>query len=183
MPAARVRVPAPRVARLRFRAPIALNGINPYVLVRPAQAARLKAGWRKPMPVKIRVNGEPAAEARRINLMPAGDGSFFLYLHEQVRKASGTKVGDVVSVTIEFDDAYRGGPADPMPRWFSAELRRNPAAQQGWKALPPSRQKEIVRYLVRLKSPEAQARNLRKALHVLAGGKARFMARAWSGGK
>ncbi len=31
---------------------------------------------------------------------------------------------------------------------------------------------EIVRYLVRLKSPEAQARDLRKALHVLAGGKA-----------
>jgi hypothetical protein len=40
-----------------------------------------------------------------------------------------------------------------------------------------------VRYLVRLKSPEAQQRNVTKALHVLAGGKARFMARAWSDGK
>ncbi len=86
MPAARVRVPARASLRLRFRAPIALNGINPYVLVRARRSRALKAGWRKPVPVKIRVNGEPAAEARRINLMPAGDGSFFLYLHEQVRK-------------------------------------------------------------------------------------------------
>jgi hypothetical protein len=170
-------------ARLRFRARIEINGINPYVPVRATQAARLKAGWRKPMPVRITVNGEPAAAPWRINMMPAGDGSFFLYLHEQVREASATNVGDVVSVTIEFDEAYRGGPADPVPRWFSAELRRNAAALKGWKALPPSRQKEIVRYLVRLKSPEAKTRNVEKALHVLAGGKARFMARAWSGGK
>lgn len=174
--------PAVPLARLRIRAAIELNGINPSVLVRSAQATRLKAGWRKPMPVKIRINGEPA-DGWRINMMPAGDGGFFLYLHERVRTASGTKVGDVVSVTIEFDAAYRGGPADPMPRWFSTELRRDPAAQKGWKALPPSRQKEIVRYLVRLKSPEAQQRNVSKALHVLGGGKARFMARVWSGGK
>ena len=169
-------------SKLRFRARIDLNRINPYVLVRPGQAARLKPGWRKPMPVKIRVNGEPAA-GWRINMMPVGDGGFFLYLHARVRKASGTKVGDAVSLTIEFDAAYRSGPADPMPRGFSAELKRNAAARKGWQALPPSRQKEILRYLVRLKSLEAQQRNVHKALHVLAGGKARFMARAWSNGK
>jgi len=169
-------------SKLRLRARIELNKINPYVLVRATQAARLKAGWRKPMPVRIQVNGKPRTPWR-INLMPAGNGSFFLYLHGQVRKASGTKVGDVIRVTIEFDEDYRGGPAEPTPRWFSAELRRNATAQKGWKALPPSRQKEIVRCLARLKSSEAQQRNLQKALHVLAGGNARFMARAWSGGK
>jgi hypothetical protein len=172
----------PAASKLRFRAPIALNGVNPYVLVSPARAARLQPGWRKPMPVTIRINGEPA-DGWRINMMPVGDGSFFLYLHEQIRKASGTKVGDTASVTIEFDSAYRGGPADPVPRWFSSELRKNPAAQKGWQALPPSRKKEIVRYLVRLKSAEARERNVRQALHVLAGSKARFMARAWSDGK
>jgi hypothetical protein len=30
----------------------------------------------------------------RTNLMPVGDGHFFLYLHGQVRKASDTSVGD-----------------------------------------------------------------------------------------
>jgi uncharacterized protein YdeI (YjbR/CyaY-like superfamily) len=50
-------------------------------------------------------------------------------------------------------------------------------------ALPPSRQKEILRYFARLKSEDARGRNLEKALHVLSGGKARFMARAWSDGR
>ena len=168
--------------RLRFRARIELNKINPYVLVGAARAARLKAGWRKPMPVRITVNGKPDVPWR-INLMPVGDGSFFLYLHGQVRKASGTKVGDVARFTVEFDAEYPGGPAGPVPRWFTAALRGNAAARKGWDALPPSRKKEIVRYLVQLKSPEARERNLQKALHVLGGGSARFMARSWSNGR
>src|SRR5882672_12223464 len=166
-------------ARLRFRAPIEINKINPYVLVRADQAARLKRNWRKPMPVRVQVNGKPEVPWR-INLMPVGDGDFFLYLHGQVRKASATSAGDVVSLTVEFDHEYKGGPADPMPPWFSDELNRNPDAQQGWNNLSPSRQKEILRYFARLKSPQAQRRNAQKALHVLAGGKARFMARAWN---
>jgi hypothetical protein len=115
--------------------------------------------------------------------MPAGDGSFFLYLDATVRKASGTKVGDTVRVALDFDADYRGGPTDPMPRWFSGALNRNPAAKKGWAALPPSRRKEILRYFARLKSEEARARNLEKALRVFSGGKARFMARAWSDGR
>jgi bacteriocin resistance YdeI/OmpD-like protein/uncharacterized protein DUF1905 len=169
-------------SKIRFRARIELNRINPYVLVRAARAARLEPGWRKPMPVRVTVNGKPDVPWR-INMMPVGDGSFFLYLHGQVRKVSGTKVGDVASVTIELDREYKGGPAGPMPRWFSSELRQNAAARKGWDALPPSRKKELLRHLVRLKSPEARQRNVQKALRVLAGGKARFMARAWSGGR
>ena len=165
--------------RLRFRAPIKLNKINPYVDVSAAQAARLRPHWRKPMPVRIQIDGKPDVPWR-INLMPVGDGSFFLYLHGAVRKASGTRVGDVVAVTLAFDDAYTGGPLEPMPPWFEAALRRNRAARRGWDELPPSRQKEIVRYLARLKSPAAQQRNLERALHVLAGGKARFLARSWN---
>jgi hypothetical protein len=131
------------------------------------------------MPVRIQVNGKPDIPWR-INLMPVGDGSFFLYLHGQVREASGTSVGDIVNLTIEFDDDYKGGPVDPMPTWFGDELRRNPAAHRGWDSLSPSRQKEILRYLARLKSSQAQQRNVQRALHVLAGGKARFMARSWN---
>jgi len=166
-------------AKLRFRARIEIKGINPYIRVDAEQAARLKPKWRKPMPVRIQVNRKPVVPWR-INLMPVGDGSFYLYLHGEVRKASGTGVGDVVSVTVAFDGDYKGGPADPMPPRFGGELKRNRAAQRGWERLPPSRQKEILRYLARLKSTEAQQRNVEKALHVLAGGKARFMARSWN---
>ena len=134
------------------------------------------------MPILMQVNGKPDAPSRT-NMMPAGDGSYYIYLDASVRKASLTKVGDSVRVALDFDTDYRGGPRDPVPRWFSGALGRNPAAKAGWTALPPSRKKEILRYFARLKSEEARARNLEKALYVLAGGEARFMARAWSNGR
>lgn len=112
--------------------------------------------------------------------MPAGDGSFYLYLHGEVRKASGTKVGDTVIVELDFDDEYRSGPAHPMSSSFRNALRRHKGAMLAWRVLIPSRQKEILRYFSRLKSSEAQARNLERVVHVLAGGKARFMGRSWN---
>lgn len=166
---------------LRFRARIELNGINPYVRVRAGQAAKLKSAWRRPMPVAVQIDGQPEPPWR-INLMPVGDGDFYLYLHGSVRQASGTKVGDMVSVALAFDDEYAGGPAHPMPAWFGDELDRNPPASRGWANLAPSRQKEILRYFAGLKSAAARERNLRRALHVRAGGQARFMARAWNAG-
>jgi hypothetical protein len=93
---------------LRFRSRIEINKVNPYVLIRADQAARLKSNWRRPMPVRVKVNGTP-------------------------------------------DTPWR-----------------------------TSRRKEILRYFAGLKSAAAQDRNVRKALHVLAGGKARFMAREWN---
>jgi len=164
---------------LRFRAKIGLNEINPYVLVSATRAAKIRKDWRKPLPVRVRINGKPE-KPWRINLMPIGDGSFFLYLHGTVRKASQTKVGDTVTVELEFDEDYRSGPAHPMPHWFSEGLDQNKSAKKAWKELIPSRQKEILRYFSWLKSAEAKARNLERAIHVLSGGKARFMGRSWN---
>lgn len=167
------------MSRLRFRAVIGINNINPYVLVSAARARRIRKDWRKPLPVRVRVNGKPE-NFWRINMMPVGDGSFYLYLHGHVRKASGTKVGDSVIVEVEFDDAYRSGPAHPMPAWFRGALRQNRNAALAWSELIPSRQKELLRYFAGLKSLEAQARNLERAIHVLSGGRARFMGRMWN---
>jgi hypothetical protein len=161
---------------------VELRGINPYVRVSPDQATHLKPGWRRPMPVQVQVNGKPEP-AWRINMMPAGDGGFLLYLHAQVRRASGTAVGDTVRMTLAFDEHYVGGPVDPMPPLLMAALRRNRIARSGWEALTPSLRKEILRYLGRLKSQQALQRNVQKALHVLAGGNARFLARPWSRAK
>jgi hypothetical protein len=156
-----------------------MNNINPYVLVSAERAARLKSAWRKPLPVRLRVNGKPGTPWRT-NLMPVGDGTFYLYLHGDIRKASDTRVGDVVSVELVFDDEYKSGPAHPMPPWFGEALGRNRVALHAWNSLIPSRKKEILRYFAQLKSPEARARNLRLALHVLSGGQGRFMARSWN---
>jgi hypothetical protein len=164
---------------LEFRARIKIRGVNPYVLVSAARARALKKDWRRPLPVLVRVNGHPKAAPWRINMMPVGNGDFYLYLHESVRRASDTGVGDTVRVEIEFDAKYRGGPAGPIPSWFRLPLSRNATAKRAWDALPPSRKKEIVRYMAALKSAEARERNVARALRVLSGKKERFMARNW----
>jgi hypothetical protein len=166
-----------RVLCLRLR--IEIRGINPYVPIGAAQAARLRKDWRKPMPVRVQIDGQPEVPWR-VNMMPRGDGGFWLYLAGIVRKASGSQVGDVVSVKVQFDAQYRAGPSHPMPLWFGLRLQRNPKARAGWERLPPSRQKELLRYFAALKSREAQVRNARKAIRVLAGAQGRFMARDWN---
>ena len=164
---------------MEFSAKIELRGINPYVMVSAARARRIKADWKKPLPVLVQVNGQPDP-AWRINMMPAGDGSFYLYLDGVVRTASGTDVGDTVDVSVVFDPAYRGGPQDDMLPEFAARLDDDAGAKARWDCLQPSLKKEILRYLANLKSDAARQRNIDRAIHVLGGAKARFLARDWN---
>ena len=161
------------MAVLRFTARMEIRGINPFVLVSAARAKRIKAGWRKRLPVLVRVNGHPKAKPWRINMMPAGNGDFYLYLAGVVRSASGTQVGDTVCVEVEFDAAYHGGPLTPMPRELRIALTQDADASSTWKTLTPSRKKEVVRYLVALKSPESLKRNVARLVAQLGGRKKR----------
>ncbi len=164
---------------MKFKSVIKIIGFNPYILISKFQATKLKHGWKKPMPVLIRINNQPK-NYWRINMMPIGDGRFYLYLAGVVRKASKTKVGDKVSVEVKFDDKYKNGPMHRMPEWFLRPLNKNSKAKMAWQALIPSRKKEILRYLSWLKSKEARDRNVAKAIDVLSGKKGRYMARTWN---
>jgi hypothetical protein len=170
------------MAQISFSSEIKILGSNPYVLVSARRATVLKPGWKKPLPVLVQVNGKPDTPWR-INMMPVGDGSFYIYLHSNVRKASQTKVGDKVKVAMSFDSEYRNGPMQEMPSWFSSALKKNPAARKNWGLLTPSRKKEILRYFSALKSKEAREKNLKRALDALSGRPKRFMARSWENGK
>jgi len=119
----------------------------------------------------------------RTNLMPRGDGAFYLYLHAEMRSTAGVGVGDTVSVELRVDDAYRGGPTHEVPTSFQAMLNANPTAALNWERLTPSRRKEILRYFAGLKSERALERNVDKALRVLGGESERFMARDWVDGR
>jgi hypothetical protein len=164
---------------MKFRATIALNGINPYVRVGADRARRLRPGWRRPMPVLVQIDGQPDPPWR-INMMPIGDGGFYLYLHAAVRNASKAGVGDRVTVALAFDAGYRGGPMHAMPADLVQRLAAEPRCGAAWDALPPSRKKEVLRYLAGLKSAAARQRNIERALRVLAGARERFMARDWN---
>ena len=164
---------------LRFKATIQITGVNPFLLVSAARAGTLQRGWRRPMPVLVRIDGAPRPQPWRTNMMPLGDGSFRLYLQTTVRRATGTQVGDTVRAEVRFDAKYRGGPQHPMPAWFRRPLRANRKAWAAYQALIPSRKKEILRYLAQLKSPDARKRNVARALRALAGQPVRYMARSW----
>jgi hypothetical protein len=167
---------------LRLREVIQNRGVNPYIHVSAKISKQLKRNWHKPLPVSVRINGQ-TKKPWRINMMPAGDGSFYLYLRAGVRAASNAKVGDRVMVELSFDNTYQRGPTHPIPQWFRNALDENANAKKAWNALVPSRKKEILRYFAALKSEEAKARNMNKAIEVLSGSEARFMARSWKQGK
>lgn len=164
---------------MRFTAQILLKGINPYVLVSAARATRINADWKKPMSVLMQVNGCPEP-AVRTNMMPTGDGNFYLYLDGEVRNLSNTRVGDRVEVSVIFDSAYQGGPQHTMPLAFEAALERDGIARSRWDALAPSLQKDVLRYFAGLKSEAAVTRNIGRAVRVLSGAKERFLARDWN---
>ena len=166
---------------MNFRAVIEITGVNPYVLVTHEMAEQLRPGWRGPMPVLVQVNGQPSPPWA-INMMPRGDGSYYLYLAGVVRKASKAKVGDTVDVSVKFNKAYRSGP-DDLPDWFEIALQTDHVAMMSYQSLSPSRQKEVVRYLLSLKSNDARSRNLWRLLEVLGGQSGHYMGRDWKDGK
>jgi hypothetical protein len=169
------------MCEIEFRATLELRGYNPYILVSPEQAAALAPGWRRPMPVLVQLNGSPSPPWR-INMMPVGDGSFYLYLDNGIRKPTRTAVGDLVTVSLRFDADYTGGPAHDMPEDLAAVLAGNAAAATNWEKLSPSRKKEVLRYLDRVQSPVARMSNLERLIHVLEGHEGRYLARQWKNG-
>ncbi len=161
---------------------VQLRGVNPFVRIDARRSRALRPGARGPIPVRVRVNDLPP-DGALTNLMPAGDGTFYLYLNGPIRKVSRTRVGDRVRVALWYDGTYRGGPQHPPPESFLQGLAEDPRARGNWGRLSPSRQKEVLRYLARLKSDDARSRNVRRALRVLAGERERFLGREWVDGR
>ena len=166
---------------LEFSATIDIVGANPYVLVNDERATKLRPGWRRPMPVLVKINGRPDSPWRT-NMMPVGNGEFYLYLHGGMRKSSGAKVDDVVTISLSFDESYRNGPLHETPDWFESSLASDANVMANWERLTPSRQKEVLRYFAGLKTDDARKRNLVQVLRVLSGARERFMGRDWTDG-
>lgn len=165
-----------------FKSKIDIRGVNPYILITKEIAAKIKMGWKRPMPVLVKINELPEKHWK-INMMPAGNGDFYLYLHGTLRKASNTKVGDIVRVRVSFDNKYRGGPMHSMPEKFEDALKKDKRALESWEKLSPSRKKEILRYFANIKRDSALQHNISRAISVLGGNNERFMGREWKDGK
>lgn len=150
----------------RFSAAIYKIGINAVIDPPPAELEKLfrQAGRSKgAIPVCGRLNG-----AEFVQTLVKYDGTWRLYINGPMLKASGSNVGDRVQIEIEFDPRPR---STPMPEKLAAVLRKDVKAREAFGGLPPSRQKEIMRYIGSLKTAEAEARNIEKIIAHLRGDK------------
>lgn len=149
---------------VKFSSKIYKIGINPVVdppenVLRAIfeQAEKDKG----PIPVRGRLNG-----ADFIQTLVKYHGVWRLYINGPMLKDSSLGVGDMAKVKIEFDSRSR---EVPMLREFAAALAKDNAAKKEFDKLPPSRQKEILRYLSNLKSKESVAKNVERILRHLNG--------------
>src|SRR6185369_1330274 len=152
-----------------FSAKIYKIGINPYVLI-PApvlneifkQADKEKG----PIPVRGELNGYSF-----IQTLVKYAGKWRLYLNGPMRKGAKADVGDVVEVEIKFDPKPR---KIEMHSKLKETFEQNKKIRDVFSKLPPSRQKEIIRYIANLKSEEAVEKNVKRVIGFLSG-KERFV--------
>lgn len=156
---------------LSFKAKIQIIGINPYVLL---SASILKDIFRQAgkdkgtIPVRGLLDKHPY-----IQTLVKYSGAWRLYLNGPMRKAAGKDVGDVVTVSIEYDPVERTIPLHPK---LIAALNANKKAKKVFEKLSPSLQKEIARYISFLKSEESVDKNVKRAVQFLLGNE-RFIGR------
>ncbi|MVN76783.1 hypothetical protein GO988_10660 [Hymenobacter sp. HMF4947] len=154
-----------------FTAPLALIGVNPFVPLPPEVLAGicLRAGKAKgPIRVCGEVNGRPYQQT-----LVRYVGVWRLYINLAMLDHSPRRIGEVLTITIDFDPAK---PLLPTCSALEEALAETPEARRVFEGLPPSRQLEIVRYLARLKAEASLTRNIDRAVGFLLG-KNRFVGR------
>jgi hypothetical protein len=145
-----------------FAAKIYKLGINPVVDPPKSVLADLfeTAGSQKsPIPVRGKINGADYSQT-----LVKFQSAWRLYINGAMLRASGLSVGDEAVVEIEFDPSPR---EVPIPPALAAAFENDEQAKIGFGNLPPSRQKEIFRYIGSLKTEASIARNVEKILREL----------------
>jgi len=112
------------------------------------------------VPVIAMVNGG----STRTTLVPAGGGRYRLQFNVTLRKATQADVGDVVGVTLKLDFQSR---ALPIPLEFEAALKRNRTVRREFNQLPPGLRVQLLRMLLKVKSPEVLYRRIDRTVEVL----------------
>jgi hypothetical protein len=157
--------------QLKFSAKIEIIGINPYVYLPDEilDAIFERAGKNKGA---IQVKGKIQGHAFIQNLVRYA-GHWRLYLNGPMREKGGIDVGDTAHVEIDFDPVERKEVMHPK---LKSALDQNKKALAKFETLPPSRKKEIIRYINFLKSEESIDKNVQRAIGFLLG-KERFIGR------
>ncbi len=147
-----------------FEAELEIIGINPFVFVPENILDELiqKAGKHSG---KIPICGELNGKSYTQTLVKY-QGFWRLYVNTTMLKNSPKHIGEKVEITVDYDPVSRE--ETPHPELMKA-LDENPQQKELFDSLPPSRRKEIVRYIGRIKSDEIRNKNIEKAINFLKG--------------
>ena len=148
----------------KFKAKLDIIGINPFVFVPPPILKELfqKTGKDKgPIPICGTINGKQYKQT-----LVKYSGDWRLYINTTMLPHSPQRIGEMIEVTIDLDGEERT--IQPHPKLLQA-LKENKEAGQVFNNLPPSRKKEIMRYIASLKTEESITRNVQKAIGFLTG--------------
>ncbi len=150
-----------------------MNEIWKVVMVPPEIVQALGAKTR--LDVRGRIDGVPFQRT----LLSDGQGGHFIVTNVEMRRRIGKQAGSTVVVEIEPDETYR---IVELPDYFEDELDQNPVAQAAYEKSPPSSKRWIANYLTEVKSLDAKANRVVKALEILEGWAARAKNKNRSGG-
>jgi hypothetical protein len=148
----------------KFKARIEIIGINPFVFM-PKEILKeifTQSGKERGyIPVRGSVNQKSYKQT-----LVKYSGDWRLYINTTMLKDSPKRIGEIIEVTIQHDPEDRT--IQPHPA-FAKALNRNKEAKKVFDRLPPSRKKEIVRYISALKNPESIRKNIQRAIGFLTG--------------
>ncbi|HET6932183.1 MAG TPA: YdeI/OmpD-associated family protein [Candidatus Acidoferrum sp.] len=136
-----------------FAASIYKVGVIRYVDV-PREASK-KFGGGPHVPVAGTVEGVPV----RTTLVSRGKGCYRMAIHGTIRKKLRADSGAVVEIAIELDEDSR---EPELPPALVLALRHAPKAQKRFRAVSTALRRQIVRYLVAVKSQATLERRVSK---------------------
>jgi len=124
-------------------------GVIRYVDVPREVSKRFGSGAH--VPVTGTVEGVPV----RTTLVSRGKGSYRMAIHGTIRKKLRVDCGAVVEIAIQLDEESR---EPELPPALVLALRNAPKAQRRFRSVTAALRRQIVRYLVAVKSQETLER-------------------------
>lgn len=147
-----------------FTAQLEIIGINPFVFIPEEilnEIFKTSGKNKSPIPVKGMVNGKEFKQ----NLMRYS-GEWRLYINLTMLKDSPKRIGEILEISVEFDDSDRTISIHPD---LEKAIKKNPVATKNFESLIPSMRLEVVRYINNLKTAESIERNIGKIIRYLIG--------------
>jgi hypothetical protein len=147
-----------------FTAKLEIIGINPFVFIPEKilnEIFETSGKNKSPIPVKGTVNGKEFKQ----NLMKYL-GEWRLYINMIMLKDSPKRIGEIIEVSVEFDDSDRTISIHPQ---LDKAIKESPVALQNFENLIPSRKLELIRYINNLKTEVSIQRNIEKIIQHLQG--------------